>query len=340
MASLPEHRPVGAGRARPGPVTLRPASDLRSWDDRVSGHPDGTPFHLSSFLITAAGLLGLEIDLAVAERDDEVVGVVPLLTRRIGPFALVNHRLPFPYLGPLLSAGCSLDDVVVAVRRGLRPRRLVSFGAQAVRPFPRPRRRGWEVAAGRTTLVLPTGDKDDDELLAMISKSQRGTLRRAERAGLTAGTATRQEVAQHLGPWAALPFLRLGRAPRWPSGAHLGFYDALAPSGACRALAVRRGEELLAVSTDLVLGERLIGWEIGISESGRAAGAATVLEFAAMRLARDVGAVELDLLGAVTPGQAAFKRSFGAEVRPIGAARWASCLFYAGKRLRSLVSPA
>jgi CelD/BcsL family acetyltransferase involved in cellulose biosynthesis len=339
MASVARRQRVVTGRARPGALMLRPTDDARSWDDLVSGHPDATPFHLSSFLTTAAGLLDLRVDLTVVEQDGEVVGAVPLLIRRIEPFGLVNHRLPFPYFGPLLSPRCSLDDVLVAVRQYLRPRPLLHFGVQAVRPFPLPGRLGWECSLGRATLVVPTGDKDDDELLAMISKSQRGTLRRAERAGVTAGTATRTEVAEYLGAWAAVPFARQGLPARWPSGAHLAFYDALAPSGVCRAIAVRRDGELLAVSTDLAFGKRLIGWEIGISDSGRAVGAASVLEFAAMRLARVVGAVELDLLGAVTPGQAAFKRSFGAEPRPLGAVRWASHLLHWGKRLRSLVPP-
>jgi hypothetical protein len=338
MASVARRQRVLTGRARPGALMLRPTDDARSWDDLVSGHPDATPFHLSSFLTTAAGLLDLRAELTVVEQDGEMVGAVPLLIRRIEPFVLVNHRLPFPYVGPLLSPGCSLDDVVVAVRQYVRPRPLVNFGVQAIRPFPPPRQPGWEYSPSRTTLVVPTGDKDDDELLAMIGKSQRGTLRRADRAGVTAGTATRHEVAEYLGAWAGLPFVRRGLPPRWPSGAHLAFYDALAPSGVCRAIAVRRNGELLAVSTDLALGRRLIGWEIGISDSGRAVGAASVLEFAAMRLAHVVGAVELDLLSAVTPGQAAFKRSFGAEPRPIGVVRWASSLLHWGKGLRSLVT--
>jgi CelD/BcsL family acetyltransferase involved in cellulose biosynthesis len=326
------------GRARPGPLVLRP-TDARSWDDLVSGYPDATPFHLSSFLTTAAALLGLRAELTVVERDGAVVGAVPLLIRRIEPFVLVNHRLPVPYHGPLLSPGCSLDDVVVAVRQYVWPRRLVHFGVQAIRPLPPPGRPGWEGREDRTVLVVPTAVEDDDALLAMIGKSQRRTLRRADRTGVTAGTATRQEVADYLGAWAALPLTRQGRPPQWPSGAPLAFYDALAPSGVCRATAVRRDGALLAVSADLVLGKRQIGWQIGISDSGRALGAASVLEFAAMRLARAAGAVEHDLLAALTPGQAAFKRSFGAEPRPIGVVRWASPLFYGSKRLRALVTP-
>src|SRR3712207_6776319 len=102
------------GRVRRKGFVLRATTDAAYWDRLVSAHPGGTPFHLSAFLTTAAEVLHLQAEFLVAERDGAVVGAVPLLIRRIGPFVLVNHRLPFPYLGPLLFAECTLDEVVAA----------------------------------------------------------------------------------------------------------------------------------------------------------------------------------------------------------------------------------
>ena len=45
-----------------------------------------------------------------------------MLVRPVGPFVLVNHGLPFPNLGPLLSPEIPLDAVLAAVRRRVRPR--------------------------------------------------------------------------------------------------------------------------------------------------------------------------------------------------------------------------
>jgi hypothetical protein len=63
--------------------------------------------------------------------------------------------------------------------------------------------------------------------------------------GLTAGEATRQEIAECMTPWANKPLLRQGEPPRWPAGAHLAFYDRLAPTGVCTTTAVRRDGTLL-----------------------------------------------------------------------------------------------
>jgi hypothetical protein len=81
-------------------------------------------------------------------------------------------------------------------------------------------------------------------------------------------------------------------------------------------------------------GQRMVGWEMGLSDEGRAGGAAAVLATAVMRQARDAGADELDLLGAPTPGIADFKRSLGAELRPRGAALWSSPSLSRGGNLR------
>jgi hypothetical protein len=72
----------------------------------------------------------------------------------------------------------------------------------------------------------------------------------------------------------------------------------------------------------MFLGRRLIGWDLGISEEGRAAGASPLLMTAVMRCARDLGAAEFDMLSVPTPGIAQYKRSLGAEFRPSGAAHW------------------
>jgi GNAT acetyltransferase-like protein len=278
-------------------------------------------------------LLGQRALLALAEADGEVVGVVPMLIRALGPFLLVNHWVPVPYLGPLLPPDFSPQTVLAAVRRHLRARPVLHFGLQSTIPFPVPECRGW-VRDDYVSAIVQTGGKDDEGLLRLLSANQRNKVRRAARHGLTAGPATRQEVADHLAPLVASTLARQGTSCRWPTGAHLRIYDALAPSGVCTATAVRRDEELLACSMDMLFGGRMVGWQMGISDEGRACGAPAVLATAVMRHARDLGAHELDMLGAPTPGIAHFKRSLGAELRPRGAAHWSPPLLCRARDLR------
>jgi hypothetical protein len=315
-------------------LRLHPSGDDSAWDDVVSKHPDGTAFHLSGFLRTASTLLGRRVDLLMAEADGEVVGVVPLLIRAVGPAVAVNYRPPFPYLGPLLPPECSLGAVVAAVRRAVRPRTLVHLGVQSTSPIPVPAGRGWQ-GDDYESAIVPVGGKDDDELLGQMARTQRNTVLRAAEQGLTAGPATREEI-DRLTAWAGATMVRQGLRPRWPAGTHLRLFDALAPTGVAHATAVHRDGDLLAVSLDMLVGGRLIGWEIGISEEGRALGASSLLINAVLRSARDNGAVEVDLLGAPTPGVARYKRSLGAEIRPRSAVSWSSRLLPSPATIRRL----
>ena len=315
-----------------GVLTLRRCTDARVWDELVSGLPGATPFHLSAFLAPAGRALGLRVRPALAEVGGRVVGAVPMLIAVRGPFALVNHQLPFPYLGPLLPEGYSLDAVLPAVRRHLRGRCVLAFGVQSAGPVDPPSGPGWESAEHESAYVPLTGC-DDDALLARMGKDQRANVRKGLRAGLEAGPVTREEVAAHLPAWAAEAFGRQGLPPRWPDGAHLAIYDALASRGVVVGTAVRKDGEPVGVAVDLLFGGRLIGWESGVSECGRALRAAPVLHYAVMRAARDLGAEELDMLGAPNPGIARYKRSLGAEFRPRGVARWRSPLGLWVKRL-------
>lgn len=326
---------MGAGSR--GALRLRPSRDDGEWDRLVRSHPDATAFHLSAFLRTAGPLLGRRPRLTVAEADGQVVGVVPMLIRTAGPVVLVNHGLPFPYLGPLLPPDCSPASVVDAVRRYLRPRPVAHLRLQSVTPFPGEGPRGWEQRDTWTAAVVPTGGKDDDALLGLLARNQRLKLKQAVQRGLTAEPATADDLTQ-LGPWVADTFARQGLPSRWPAGAHRAIFDALAPSGAAVATAVRHDGRLVAVSLDLHLGDRLIGWEMGMSDEGRAAGASLVLHMANMRRARDMGAVEFDMLGAPTPGVAKYKRSLGADLRMRGYAQWEPVWLPSRKYLRRLTS--
>ncbi|MGY1914635.1 GNAT family N-acetyltransferase [Blastococcus sp. SYSU DS0973] len=302
-------------------LSLRPSADHDLWDEFVSGHPDGTPFHRADFLTTIGSVLGLEVHLAVAEAAGAVRGVVPMLVRNRGPVLRVNRGLPVPYVGPLLAPGHSLDEALGAVRRYLRPRVIAAYDVQSVTPFLPPDQSGWSYDNSYSSAFCPVPGTDDEGLLNTLAKTQRAHARRSVRRGLVSGPATRQEVADHLTAWANAPLLRQGLPPRWPVGSHLAVYDAL-PREVCLATAVRRDGEPLAVGLALCFAGRMVGWEVGMSEEGRSAGAGTLLHVAELALARDRGIAELDILGAPSPSLENYKRSLGAEFRSRGVASW------------------
>jgi hypothetical protein len=319
-------------------LVLRPCSDPERWDRAVAEHPDGTPFHLTGFLQTVAERYGRRLHLTELEADGEPVGLVPLLVRSGGPFLLINHGLYISYLGPLLQPGIPPAEVVDAVRRFFRPRPVAHVGLKAIRPFDVPDAPGWTAFDDYMRAVVPVG-RDDDALIELFSARQRSNLRRSSRAGLTVGPATREEIAESFTAWANEPFVRQGLPPRWPAGFHLAVHDRLATSGVAVSRAVRRDGELVALGTDLVLGNRLFGWEEATSAEGRKLGASAQLWLDCLRRARELGVAEIDLLGVPTPGLAAYKRGLGAEIVPCGVAEWISPTKSAARTLKRAARP-
>jgi hypothetical protein len=324
VSPISADRGPGGSLAVAGRIALRPLDDPAWWDAHVAGHPDGTAFHLTGFLLTYARLFDLRPELAVVELDDEPVGVVPLLVRRWGPAALVNHGLGFPYLGPLLPDGMSVADVLPAIRRHLRPWPVARYTVRSVREQVPVHGPGWSSFPGLDSAVLTIPDPAVGDVTASFDRTQRRFLRRAERDGIVIGPATRDEIAEHMTAWANAPFLRQGRAPGWPDGAHLAVHDALTPSGVVDARAVRQGDTVVAMTLNLRLGERLIGWEMGVSDAGRRLGGSTLLAADGLRRGAGMGCTVFDLLTCPTPGIAAFKRSLGADLQPRGVAQWTS----------------
>jgi Acetyltransferase (GNAT) domain len=323
---------------RHGP-TLRLSSsrDYRLWDDLVVRHHAGTAFHLSRFLRTAAPMLGQREHLTLAEADGEIVGVVPMLVRGVGPLLLVNCSAWFPYLGPLLPPDFSMDTVLAAVQRYFRPRQVLGLGIQSTDSIAVPHRRGW-TPHDVCSAILTVEDKSDDTLLGLLAPNQRRRLRRAAEEGIVASAATRREVVEHLQPLVNDTLARNSMRPSWPASSYVRFYDVLAPTGVCLATAVRKDGKVLAISLDMLLGRRLVAWEMGISSEGRVLGASPVLAAAVMRRARNLGATEFDMLGAPTPGIATYKRSLGAELRPRTAAHWTAPWLPPYRHLRRLSS--
>lgn len=317
-----------------GRLSLREADDAGQWDGVLAAFPAATPFHLAAFLTTSGRLLGLGVHLTLAEVDGVVVGAVPLLVRQRGPFLQVNHHLPFPYLGPLLRPGVALDEVVDAIRRFLAPRSVLQMGMQFEGRVALPDGSGWSHEDDYTSAYVPLAGLDDDALLERLTKNQRTSYRQGLRNGVVFSEATGDDLAGNLSRWGNEVLARQGVAPRWPVDAQLELHEQLAAAGNSFAYAVRRDDELLGVSISLQLNGRGIGWEMGMSDAGRKARAAPVLHVGCMREARDVGAVELDLLGAPTEGIAHYKRSLGAEFRPRTVLSWSAPVVPWARRLR------
>lgn len=157
------------------------AEDLRRWDDFVASHPQGTPFHLTSWIMTIAGTYGFQPQLSVLldERGS---------LRAIAPFipqgGLLGRRrlvcLPFTdFCCPLGAEESDRLEIIEAVRRD---------AAEHARPIeirgPLLPAMGFAEVNYYRYHVLHL-DRDPDEVLKNVDKRTIAyNIRRAQKAGV------------------------------------------------------------------------------------------------------------------------------------------------------------
>ena len=102
-------------------VTVRAleARDLMQWDAYVNAHPDATFFHRAGWKRVIEAAFGHRTHFMLAERGDEVVGVLPLVEIRSRLFGHGLGSLPFCAYGGILAdhdaAWRALDEAAQAL---------------------------------------------------------------------------------------------------------------------------------------------------------------------------------------------------------------------------------
>jgi len=93
-------------------VRIEPSSDPAGWDDFVRTQPGWTAFHLSSWRRVIERSFGHRCDSLEARLNDEIVGVLPLVTVKSRLFGHFLVSMPFvSYGGPL--GGASATEALI-----------------------------------------------------------------------------------------------------------------------------------------------------------------------------------------------------------------------------------
>jgi CelD/BcsL family acetyltransferase involved in cellulose biosynthesis len=298
-------------REEQGTVLLARAGSQSEWEDVCAAFPDATAFHRYDFLQSVAPSLRCQFMPLMVMFRDQVVGVAPLLVKRLGPFSTINYA-PFPYLGPLVPPEL-IPATLSALRLKARRLRALNHQQSFARPIPADSANGFTSVTDRT-LVVPLDGRSDEDLLAAMSSSRRQQIFRAIRRGFEICPADAADF-RLMEVWLRQVFAAQGLRPEYQPGTYERMFGALQNAPGSVLHAVRLDGRTVAVDISFSYGRRAFGWQGAVNPSYRSKHPQVLLVWHRLQWARDTGAIEFDTVGAPNEGIATYKRGFGAVER-------------------------
>jgi CelD/BcsL family acetyltransferase involved in cellulose biosynthesis len=303
--------PLTVVREEHNTILLARAGSRSEWEDVCAVFPDATAFHRYDFLQSVAPSLHSQFMPLMVMFRNQVVGVAPLLVKRLGPFSTINYA-PFPYLGPLVPPEL-IPATLSALRLKARRLRALNHQQSFARPIPADSANGFTSATDRT-LVVPLDGRSDEDLLAAMSSSRRQQIFRALRRGFEIRAADAADF-RLMEVWLRQVFAAQGLRPEYRPGTYERMFGALQNAPGSVLHAVRLDGRTVAVDVSLSNGPRAFGWQAAVDPSYRSKHPQVLLVWHRLKWARDAGAIEFDTVGAPNEGIATYKRGFGAVER-------------------------
>jgi len=296
------------------PVTIRDDADPALVAAYVRAHPQGTPFHLPTWIGAIETATGHRATMLAAERGGAIVGVLPLtaVKSRIFGKALVSSG--FAVGGGVLAddeaAQAALVDTAWARARSGR------YPSLELRGGPMPGGDGWIHKLDSYAGFVRPIETDDDAQLKAIPRKQRAEVRKALDAGMTVtigrGDADRKA---HYAVYAE-SVRNLG-TPVFPKALFAAVLDAFGEDA--DILTVRHEGQPVASVLSLYHNGTVMPYWGGGTFGARALRANELMYFSLMRHARERGGTAFDF-GRSKPGTGAFayKKNWGFEPEPLG----------------------
>jgi predicted ATP-grasp superfamily ATP-dependent carboligase/CelD/BcsL family acetyltransferase involved in cellulose biosynthesis len=299
-------------------ITLVPIESENVWNDALRQLNGATAFHEWRWLVTLAAQLGLQFVPMSASSATEVVGVIPLLVKRRGPFRIVNW-LPFPYVGPLVrpefTRACltalslwGAERRVVLCQASFAPGTIVDDHAFEGTGF---------VPAVDETLIVPA--QSTQSAWSNLNSSARNKINRATRLGVTLQSLT-SEGARQLPTLIAEAFARHGVETPYPASVGHAIAHAYRDDENARLVEARINDELVGFHITLLRNNTAYLWFAGTTDHGRSSGAGVALYWDAIDWSLSCGAA-LDLVGVPDEGIRRYKEQFGTKPASFTVAR-------------------
>lgn len=189
------------------------ALDRELYDTYVQGHPEGTPYHLSGWLLGVEEAYGHACQVFSVWRDSRLCGVLPLCMIRRPLLGTSVVSLPFCDLGGVLA-----DDVTATValyRAAGAHLKSIGAGTAEIRQLGMAMDRSEDslVAESETAIKVSmraTLPENSDSLLKSFKAKLRSQIKKAEKNGLTATVSKDDSALSAFYPVFAANMHRLG----------------------------------------------------------------------------------------------------------------------------------
>lgn len=298
-------------------IELRPfEKSLRNeWDEIVRGHPNGSLFHTSSWLEIHESFHGLKKMCLGIFRAGRLVGVFPLFIKRYGilkvaasPFVVEDT----PYMGPVVDSYLFPETIralngFAAVNR-IHYTRLIAQGYYP--PSDEERTAFVEKHTHLLDLTL-----DETELWRRFEGRCRTAIRKAEKSGIGVRIADERSFVETYYSVLDRLYQRQHTTPPNSKPFYLALWDNFSRDNLIFLTAEFKGECIAGAI--MALDKNRMYYLNGASrhEYNHLA-PNNLIQWAAIRLARQKGAKSYDFVGSDLDRLAKFKRSFGGVLTP------------------------
>jgi CelD/BcsL family acetyltransferase involved in cellulose biosynthesis len=311
------------------PASSDPASAVRlapvtpaAWDAFVYRHPAALLFHTSDWLRLLRRVYGSEFHQLGAWSGHRLVGLLPLLTRKLGPFRLAGSPLmqtiaSTPFMGPL-TAPEWIAPTLIALESVLSCWRIdhieIAFPA-LLADLTLPKRLGYSIETCQT-VVMDLRGRTVDQLWQGLSSACRRAIRKAERHRVKIIEMDNRGFLDEYYRMCEEVYTGSGRPPHLSKAFYVAAWDALASRGKMHVrMALHRGE-ILAGAVFLSYRETAYYLSGASHDRGLELRPNNLIQWHFIEQALAKGYRWYDMGGAVVQGITRFKLSFGGQLWP------------------------
>lgn len=312
MTALLKTAPAESARA-PLLVESLPASERHAWDAYVRRHPKGSFFHLYGWSEVISSAYGYRPIYLAAKRDNDIVGLAPLIDVRAPLLGRSLISTAFTVGGGPIGDNYSTIETLAnaAVVHGAKDNaQYVEFRGENTKLD------GWNTKAGQHASFQMNIPKDEAECLTLIPRKRRADLRKALTAKARGDLRVRFENnIEEFYPLYAASLRDLG-TPIMPKRF---LQEILRVFGSAVEIAfVDSNGKAVAGLLSFYFGDRVLPYYVGSAPGARTNHAHDLLYWSVMRRAAVRGGSVFDFgRSKIDSGAYKYKRSWGAIPTPL-----------------------